>query len=142
MNTRSFLFALLAAILWGVPPLFDKMAMKTLCNPLLAVTIRSLAITIVSFGILAGIGDMGSFARLTWKNAFFLVGGGLAAGLFGLWAYFEAIRYAEASSIASITAIYPAITFLFALLVLHESLSWQKILGIIFVIVGIILIER
>jgi len=142
LNTRAFLFALLTAILWGVPPLLDKVALGTISNPLLAVAIRSLAITIVSFGILAGMGDIGSFSLLTWENTSLLLSGGLAAGLFGLWAYFEAIRYAEASSVASITAIYPAVTFVLALLLLSESFSWQKILGIVFVVVGVILIER
>ncbi|MFQ6044644.1 MAG: EamA family transporter [Candidatus Poribacteria bacterium] len=142
MNKRAFLLALLTAIFWGVPPLFDKMALGTISNPLLAVAIRSLAITIASFGILAGMGDMASLSNLTWENTILLLSGGMLAGLFGLWTYFEAIRYGEASSVASITAIYPAVTFILALLLLSESLSWEKILGIIFVIVGVILIER
>lgn len=134
--------ALLTAVLWGVPPLLDKVALGTISNALLAVAIRSLAITIVSFGILAGMGDMGSFSNLTWENTTLLISGGIMAGLFGLWTYFEAIRYGGASSVASITAIYPAVTLILALLFLSESLSWHKILGIIFVIVGVILIQR
>jgi len=142
LNTRAFLLALLTAILWGVPPLFDKIALGTISSPILAVAIRSLALTIVSFGILVGIGDMESFSSLTWKNTTTLVSGGMVGGLLGLWAYFEAIKCGEASGVASITAIYPVVTFILSLLLLNESLSWEKFLGIIFVVVGVFLIGK
>lgn len=141
MNLRTFLYALLAAILWGIPPLIDKIALAKV-SPMVAVSLRSLGITIVSLVIVAGMGQFSSLGRVPLQTALLIVAAGLIAGLFAQWAYFSALQHGEASTVASITAIFPAVTFILGAVILHEALTWTKAAGLAFVILGVILLRQ
>jgi uncharacterized membrane protein len=48
MSIVSFLFAILAAILWGLAPVLEKTGLKGSLSPLAGVTVRSLAVSFVA----------------------------------------------------------------------------------------------
>lgn len=55
--------------------------------------------------------------------------------------YFFAVRSTSASIATAITAAYPIVTLLLAVLFRTEDFSWRKLIGIIVVIVGVILLQ-
>jgi len=72
---------------------------------------------------------------------FFAVAGILAPGIGRLF-YFKSIKVVGASVTASIWATFPLYTSVFAILFLHEFLSFENWIGMACMVCGIILIER
>jgi transporter family protein len=79
--------------------------------------------------------------RFVWRNFDYYVAvvGGIAGSIGGLF-YYLALARGEASRVVVITATYPVLTVILADLFLREPLSLQKILGIMFAILGICLL--
>jgi transporter family protein len=90
---------------------------------------------------LSGPGKAGELAHLEIRNIFFLVTGGLIAGFFGQLALYNALKVGEASIVVPISATYPLITLIIAVLFLGESVTLTKVLGIILVISGVALLR-
>lgn len=57
----------------------------------------------------------------------------------GYWSYFEAIKKSDASTGSIAFLIKPAIAPVLAILILHESLVWSMVVGIVLVLTGSIL---
>lgn len=70
---------------------------------------------------------------------------GIATGICGFaggYCFLKAVSEKEVSLIVSLTALYPVVTVILAILILHESLSVRQILGVFFSLVAIILIAE
>jgi transporter family protein len=65
---------------------------------------------------------------------------GIVAGLLGMWSYFSAMKYWEASRVVPIVGAYPLFAFLFSLHLLGEQLTLQKGIGVILIVGGVILL--
>jgi transporter family protein len=101
-------------ICWGIAPLFGKAAMLRI-NPWVGLTMRSFVIALI---------------MLIWV----IVSGHLA--------YFYAIKYGMISRVIPITAAFPLIALLGGLFLFSERISWDRLVGTIMIIVGIIIIRR
>jgi transporter family protein len=66
---------------------------------------------------------------------------GLCAAL-GLICAFIALRHASAVVAVPVMSAYPVVTVLVSVLVLHESLSPSKVVGVGFVLTGVVLLAR
>jgi transporter family protein len=135
-----FIFALIAALLWGIAPIFAKIGLiKT--DPLTALTIRTsgVAAALVLINILGGkIPALKSAAPRTWL---FLVAEGLCASFLGHYAYLFALKYGKASIVTPITAAYPIITILLGTVLLREHLTPGKIAGGLLITAGVFFIK-
>ena len=138
MQKYGLMFSVLAALLWGVAPVFEKTGLIKISS-LAGLTIRYIAITtillVVSFLTSAG----KEIIQADFKTLLFIVISGILAGLLGMWSYFQALKYWEASRVVPIAGAYPLIAFLFSLLILGESLTLQKGIGVIFIVLGVCL---
>jgi len=56
-------------------------------------------------------------------------------------AFFILLAQKDASSVVPLTAIYPALTAILAFLFLKESLTWTKVLGIVFATLAVYLLS-
>ena len=65
---------------------------------------------------------------------------GATGALAGI-AFFILLSQKDASSVVPLTAIYPALTAILAFLFLHESLTWQKVVGILFATIAVYLLS-
>lgn len=139
MIKYGFLFAVLAALVWGLAPLFAKVGLvKT--APLTGVAIRSVAVTIMVLLTVAFSGQWKTLSGLEGRTVLMLAAEGLLGGLIGQYFYFKAIKSLEASTVAPVVGAYPLFTFIFAILILGEKFTLTKSVGVACVISGVFLL--
>lgn len=127
-------YALISTVLYGLWGLFSKLAVQH-------IEFKSVLIYDCLVFFVAG---MLLFAHNGFKVAtepqgiiysvLYGITGVMATGFFIL-----AIRQGSATLVTAITAIYPAITMLLAIIVLQESLTLKQGLGLLLAIVGVLL---
>jgi transporter family protein len=136
-----FVFALIAALLWGIAPIFGKIGLiKT--DPLTALTIRTSGVAAALLLIHIFGGNFVALKTAGSKTWLFLMAEGLCAGLLGHYAYLFALKYGKASSVVPITAAYPIITILLGAILFREYLTLGKIMGGLLVAAGVFLIKQ
>ncbi len=141
MIDKAFMYAVLTAIIWGLAPAFEKTGLSGKVDPYVGVVIRTIPVVIVSITGLFLLGKAGELAHLETRNIFFLAIGGLIAGFLGQLTLYNALKAGEASIVVPISATYPLITLVIAVLFLGESVTLTKVLGIILVISGVALLR-
>lgn len=137
---ENLAFVLLTMLFFGIAPVLEKQALVDL-SPLLAVAVRSFAVSTILLVGLGATGRLSGLAQVDWKTFLFIVGGGLLGSLIGQWTYFKALRSDVASRIVPMVAAYPLVTVLVAATLLREPITWQKVLGTLMVVVGIALLK-
>ena len=141
MSGVSFLFAVFTAILWELVPVLEKIGLRGNLSPLAGVTLRSFAISFVALSSMAVFKKLPQLFQCTLKDIGFVILGGLIADLFAQWTYYVALKQGSASSVVPVASAYPLVALVLSVIFLQEALSWQKILGAIFVVAGVILIK-
>ena len=144
MSLQIVGFVLLAVLLLGATPRVEKMGFSRSggnVDPFSALAIRSAA---AFLGLVVVTLVMDKWQPLVSTNAravaFFSVSG-LMAGLLGTWAYLIAMKSGEASQVVPLSATYPLVTALLSYLVLKENMTFNKIVGTVFVVLGIWLLK-
>ena len=61
-------------------------------------------------------------------------------GVAGAFMFFQAVSRGPVTLVASISALYPALTVLLAIAILHETITLRQTIGILFAIVSVVLI--
>lgn len=77
-----------------------------------------------------------------WENGWTYLA--ILVGMFtslGAFFFFNAIAQGEASKVVVITSLYPIITAILAFIFLQESITLTKIIGILFCLVGIMILS-
>ena len=135
----SYIFAILAAILWGVAPIFDKIVVSAGVSLYLANLIRAmgavffLSATVICFKHF-------DLSQLTAKHFLYLFIAGMMAGGLAMVLYYTALKYEPASRIIPLTSIYPLFTIAISAIILGENLSLKVVLGTILIIIGVALV--
>ena len=135
-----FLWALMAAGIWGFVPLLEKYGLaKT--EPMVGIFFRCLGIV---FGFLM----MTLFfirphhiKSVDIRSALCLIAGGFLASFVAQIAFYNSLKLGEMSRVVPISASYPLIVFLLGVIVLHESFTLPKFLGGILIVLGIWLLK-
>jgi len=138
---KGFYFAILAAIVWGIAPIVEKIGLKNI-EPLSGVLVRSLGIIIgaVIMSVL-NVGILKTALKADPKTMVFLFTGGILASILGQIFFYSALKHGEVSKMVPIAATYPLVSFLLGLLFFGESFTVVKGLGIGFVILGVFLLR-
>jgi len=137
MAKQGFLFAVLAALAWGLAPLFAKVGLVR-TSPLAGVTVRSIAVTTVVIVTVLVSGHYKVLATIEPGALVVLVLEGFLGGLIGQYFYFKAIKSLAASTVVPIVGAYPLFTFLLAVVLLSEKVTVAKSVGVLLVVSGII----
>ncbi len=134
------IFALMAAICWGVGGYFEKKGLHLgNLSPTMGITLR----TLVAFMLLAA----ASFPQ--WKTLplagskailYMVIGGGVVAGAAGMLCFYTAIKGAPLSRVMPIAFTSPLFGALMGLILGGEPLTLKTILGMLLTIGGIILL--
>lgn len=131
----AFLWAVITACIWGVVPILEKLGLaKT--EPFVALFYRCL-------GVILGILVLGIFvlkpeqikAVPPRSIALFVVAGFLASFAAQI-TFYHALKIGDVSRVVPISGAYPLIAFLLGILVLGESVTLMKVLGVILIIGG------
>jgi transporter family protein len=126
---------------WGATPLLEKMGLKEV-EPLTGILIRSGVITIVLLVVYCCNGRIHELTKISLKNYSLFAASGIMAGLIAMWTYYYLLKTGMTSKIVPIAASYPFITAILSIVILGEQVTFQRIIGIVFTIAGIILIQQ
>jgi drug/metabolite transporter (DMT)-like permease len=127
-RTKWFWYSVLCIISWGGWTIFGKIASRDIS----ATTLQFL----FPFGCLPVVAPL-LFSRhfrleKSWKGISCGIGNGVLAGIGGL-ALFAAYRTGgNTAVITTVTAMYPLVTVVLAVLLLREKLTFMQILGLLF----------
>jgi transporter family protein len=137
----SIIFALLAALTWGVAPMFEKWSVLR-TSPFMALFVQG----IVVIGVLLVFGTWrGEFRKvppISKESWVVLIIAGLLSGLIAQFFYYLSLRTGNVTQVIPlITSLQLVISSVLAVLFLHEPLSVAKAAGIFMIIAGIYLVS-
>lgn len=137
MKMQSWLiYSILAIILWGVWGLFGKLATNYIPSTSVKI-IDTIGFIIVAVILLY----ITKFQLPTNKIGItYAILGGVAAATAGLFFYL-ALKQGKLAVVASLTAIYPAVTVLLSYLILKEQITLVQGIGIILAIIATLLLS-
>ncbi|HBG45815.1 MAG TPA: hypothetical protein DDW94_02390 [Deltaproteobacteria bacterium] len=138
---KSFAFAILTAVIWGIAPAFEKIGLKGPIDPVLGVLIRTVPIMVIALLGVFFMGRLGDVATVDVKSALFVAAGGLLAGLLGQLAFYSALKAGDASVVVPVAATYPLVALLISVVFLGEAFTIQKLAGIALVVGGVALLK-
>ena len=135
-SMTTILLLLATAVLWGSSPILEKVGLgKT--DPLIAVSIRSFAITIILLLFLTFTGRIKDLFVIDTKSLVIFIISGFMAGFLGMWTYFGALKMGATSKIVPIAATYPLITAILSIIILKEGVTLFRIIGTVLIIAGV-----
>lgn len=135
----SVLLALLGAVLWGLAPIAGKVGLASV-DALAALALRTLMASALILGFVLGAGGWHYLERVP-ARAWLPIGvEAVLAALVGDLAYYLALKYGQASTVALVMAISPLVTLVSAHLLLEEPITRLQLAGAILIVVGVFLV--
>ena len=138
MNTWLW-WSLVAAGMWSLWGFLGKLASRT-ASSLDVLLVSSLGRLLV-LPILVPLWLKRSEVQWKAPGYGYALLAGLAGGL-GSLAFYRAVAQGETSRVVAVTATYPALTAILSFLLLRESVTVQKVLGIGLALCGIYFLSR
>ncbi len=127
--------AVLALLLWGVWGLFQKLATNQMpprnvyfFSALGAIAVVLLMLSTSKFPI-----------PMNFEGTFFAVLAGVCSSLGGLL-FLQAMSRGEAAIVVTFTALYPVVTFVLSLILLHETITLKQGIGIVLALLSLVLL--
>jgi drug/metabolite transporter (DMT)-like permease len=140
--TAGVIAGVLAAVGQAVGYVISKLALRTGIDPLSATVVRVVAAVVGIWALAFAQGAArSSLAPLRDRRAtLFMVGGAIGGPFLGVTLSLAALQYIQAGVAASITAIYPVLTFLIAARFHGEPLTVQTMAGTLVAVAGVIVL--
>ncbi len=132
-----YLYAVLTVVLWGIWGVFSKLA-GAYSRPKQVLIFQSVGVLAFALVVLAieKFRIEPSWPGFSWS---------FAAGFFtfiGFLTFFAALEQGKASTVVTLSALYPVVTILLSILFLHEKLTIRKAAGIAFALVASVLLAE
>ncbi|MFN2475797.1 MAG: EamA family transporter [Chthoniobacterales bacterium] len=129
-----FVWALLSAFFAGLTAVLAKVGVNGV-DSTLATAIRTTVILVFTWTLFLAFSPTRSLRLLDGRNWLFLVLSGLATALSWI-CYFRALQLGEASRVAPIDKLSVVFAIAFAVLILHERLTWHQWAGGLLIVAG------
>ena len=132
-----YLYAVLTVVTWGLWGVCSKIA-ATYAKPRQALLFQTVGI--VAFALL--VFALEKF-KIEWNAAGFgwaALGGFLA--FVGFLTFFAALDQGKASTVVTLSALYPLVTILMSIAFLHEKLSMRQGIGIVAALIASVLLSE
>ncbi len=137
---KGELLAIVAAILWGIAPLFDKMAIvNSNVSPVLANLIRSVGAFSILILIALIMKDFNLSAFTPQRITFLLTAGSIAGGV-AMIIFYLALRQIGASKTVPLSSIYPLFTVILSAIFLGEAVTPKVLIGAALIVAGVVLV--
>lgn len=140
MELKIFLIWFMTVTFWGISSIMEKVGLKTV-SPLMGLFIRTF-FSLLGLSITVFLLEREKILTLQLREVLILCGSGLLGGFLGMLGYFSLLKAKEASLVVPLTASYPLVSTLLAVVFLKESLTFYKLLGTILVILGLFLLFK
>ena len=135
---RGVIFATLTSLAWGLAPILFKLGLKAEVSSLFAIMVHNFsAFLLASFLVFT----LGEPLKVGLRELVTISLGGILTGFLGLLFYFEAVRHGKVSIVAPIASTSPLWSVLFAYVLLGEGLNFQKLVGVLLIVLGITLLS-
>ena len=123
--------AFIALVCWGLWAFFPKIAVRYI-STLSSLFFEATGVVIIGAAAFA---IAGSDLDLDIRGIVPAVLTGIFGGI-GLYFYFAAARHGSIAVVSALTAMYPVVTTLLAVVFLDERLSWNQVAGIALAIIA------
>lgn len=140
MDLKVFIIWFLTISLWGVSSILEKIGLRNI-SPLVGLFIRTF-FSLMGLSIAVFLLEKEKIFTLQSKEILILCGSGILGGFLGMLGYFTLLKTKEASLVVPLTASYPLVSTILAVLLLKEPLTLYKLLGTLLVILGLVLLFK
>ncbi|MBI5623079.1 MAG: EamA family transporter [Elusimicrobia bacterium] len=146
MSAATVAFLAAAVLCWGLSAFFDKLCFRYFPGsaPATDVFLVRLALTILLLLLPVALRwrSICGVAAGTARIGLFWIGASVVAAMSGVYFYLAAMSGAEASRIVPLSSTYPLVTFVLAVTFLGEGFAASKLVGTLFVCVGVFFLSR
>ncbi len=129
-----WIYALLSAFFAALTAIFAKVGVENV-NSNLATAIRTVVVLVMIWMIVFFRNEYKAIGELSQRNWIFLTISGFATGFSWIF-YFKALQMGEVSKVAGIDKLSLALTIIFAVIFLGETLTWKTAVGGTLIIAG------
>jgi transporter family protein len=140
MDGKTLALWLATIFFWGITPIIEKAGLRNV-DPLAGLFVRTISALVGIFFIVL-IFYPQSLKELSLRDVSILSLSGITGGFLGMYFYFQLLKHNQASKVVPLTSTYPLITTLFAIFILREPITFQKIIGTFLILGGIYLLFR
>jgi len=133
---NAFLWAILAACIWGCVPLLEKLGL-TKVEPLVGLFYRCLGVIMGFLLLIIFAIKPHELKAVNLRSVLLLMLGGFLASIVAQVCFYNSLKLGEVSRVVPISGIYPLIAFVLGVLLLGESLTLIKTIGVLLVVAGI-----
>ncbi|MFH1837444.1 MAG: EamA family transporter [Candidatus Omnitrophota bacterium] len=137
---NAFGWALATALIWGAVPILEKLG--------LAKTAPTIALFYRSLGVVIGLIFLGLFAvkpaelkAVDTRSIFLLVLAGFLASFVAQITFYNGLKMGEVSKVVPISGSYHLIAFFLSILLLGETLTVIKLVGVFLIVSGVWLLR-
>ena len=132
-----WIYALLSALFAALTAIFAKTGIKNI-NTDLAVAIRTVVVLVMTWAVVLFRNGAANIGGLTRSNILFLVLSGITTGLSWMF-YFRAIAIGKVSDVAPVDKLSLALTIIFSVIFLGETVSLKAAIGASCIIIGTVI---
>ena len=127
-------YAVLSAVFAALTAILAKIGVRNVDSNL-ATAIRTAVILVITWAVVLVSASSTRIRSVSGYSLLFLVLSGISTGLSWLF-YFKALQSGPASKVAPIDKLSVAITIFLGVLILHERLDWQVVVGGLLILAG------
>jgi len=128
------IYALLSAVFAALTSILAKIGIDGV-NSHLATAIRTTVVMALAWGMVFLTNAQSGMAAIGKKSWLFLFLSGLATGVSWL-CYYKALQLGEVSKVVPIDKLSVVITLILAFVLLHETMTWKSVLGMLLLTAG------
>ena len=129
-----FVFALLSAIFAALTAILAKIGIEGV-NSNVATAIRTVVVVLLAWAMVFITQSQHNIAQISQRSWLFLILSGSATGASWL-CYYKALQMGETTKVVSVDKLSIAITFVLAIIFLHEDFTFKSVVGVSLITIG------
>ena len=129
-----FVFALLSAIFAALTAILAKIGIEGV-NSNVATAIRTVVVVLLAWAMVFITQSQHNIVQISQRSWVFLILSGIATGASWL-CYYKALQMGETTKVVSVDKLSIAITFVFAIIFLHEDFTLKSVVGVSLITIG------
>lgn len=137
----AFGWALMSACVWGMVPMIEKSGLAQ-NSPNAAVVVRSLGVVagLIIFSVVQS--PWAALQGMRGRSILLLAVAGFLASFVGQLMFYRALRVGEVSQVTPVAGAYPLVAAVLGWLLLHESFTLTRLVGVVLIVAGVMLLRR
>jgi transporter family protein len=127
-------------VCWGLAPVFAKLGLSNV-SPMAGLAIRTyISVSLLTTWVLCN-GTWLEFKNISRQATWLIAIEAILATLVGDFAYYAALKYGQVTFVTIVMSCSPLVSMIAAVLFLNEEITLLKLLGSVFVVLGLGLVS-